>query len=224
MSPSSAQSPSSVNAAEDVSVPGTADDKMSVADVVAIRPEHAVPQKPGRPAERLRGRPRRAALAPEASEIEYCKSINVLLDGWVRQDALVRALELPRHDPSAVVWSAIEEIAVESASLRFEIQEATARGRDSAQLHSRRIDALSKIGSIMLMLRKLGHESLSPPTVERIRSVFFDLVFDTLDEALPAESADRARAALKERMPTAEEILGVTGPADRRSCYAAPER
>jgi hypothetical protein len=150
------------------------------------------------------GRPRRAVVPPDHDELDYLDTINRLRDEHVTADPLVRVLRDQRP-----VGDVLREIKIglarEAASIAWEIRHARQRGTTADQLASRRIDAVHKLGLVLLGERRLG---ITPdldsddPRMVKLAEMFVESVATVAIETLPAQMADalirRLRGALGE--------------------------
>jgi hypothetical protein len=137
------------------------------------------------------GRPRKVMPAPTAVEADYVRAVNEARDRHVDGDALVGALR-GRADVDHILREIVLGLASESASISWETRQGRAAGQDTAQLSSRRIDALSKIGLVELarMKLRLGVDlAPSDPRTTRIVNFFVASVQGVLDETLPKAQA-----------------------------------
>ena len=139
------------------------------------------------------GRPKVVRPAPTADEMVYVAAVNAARDVHIEVDPLVGAMR-DGADADVVLEQVLAEIATESAALLWEIRQGRTNGRDTAQLCSRRIDALSKIALVQLARVKLGvGDTLSPnhPKMDAIVNFFLSTVSGVLDETLPASESSR---------------------------------
>jgi hypothetical protein len=148
------------------------------------------------------GRPRKVVPAPSAVESDYIEQINTARDRHIEGDPLVASLG-GREDTGRVLRAIIEALAREAASLRWEIRRGREAGRDTAQLCSRRIDALSKIALVYLGLRRLGdgHElARNDPHMTTIINFFVGTVTGVLAETLPRDQGATLSGKIEARI------------------------
>lgn len=168
----------------------------------ALLPLHAVPLDGGGRAlhvKRRAGRPRRVERKPDADELDYVRQINARRRAHVDRDALVSAIQA---DDSRQILSAAElGLAREAASLMFEIERRQNKGGDVAQLHSRRVDALVKLASIVLSRRKLFPADPGE-YIPKITAFFIESVAAVLHQTLDPQRADVLIREMSARLGT----------------------
>lgn len=174
-------------------------DEASAANNVAqMLPLHAAPTVGGKSKggtvlkmERGRGRPRKVERMPTTSDLEYHAKMTEVKATFITQDAVVQAA-VKHADPMAMLQVIKTEVAKESAALHFQRIENEKFGKDTAQVSTRRIDALKKIADIELEVKKLGGDvvDVHSEKMQRIFKFFIDTVRLILEENLPPEQID----------------------------------
>lgn len=104
--------------------------------------------------QRRRGRPRKIEPKPTVYEDWYYGQIAEDRARHIDSDQIVRSVR-DRADAPEVLQGIRQAVAEEAAALQFQRRELEKRGRDGAQISSRRIDALVQLGKIELEVRKL---------------------------------------------------------------------
>lgn len=156
------------------------------------------------PAKRKRGRPRkiRPPIDPSADERKYIKASNKAREHYVEIDLLVRAIENGGAG-ATVLNQALVELAIEAAAIRYEVALDNQAGREHRvdRKRGRRIDALSKMTSILMGSAKLGliDASVNSEASERIYSLFVATLQRVAEETLAGDAGrflDACKAAL----------------------------
>ena len=148
------------------------------------------------------GRPRKVALAPTASEADYIEQVNKARDRHVGDDVLVNAVR-GRADADQVLGAIVAGLALETASLAWDIRQGRKGGKDVAQVCSRRIDGLAKIALVELGRVKLGlGNELTPddPRKKVIVDCFLSSLDDVLASSLPADKYAMVMALIEDRL------------------------
>ena len=171
---------------------------VSVNNVVQLLPVHAAPTVGGKSkggttlkVERGRGRPRKVERMPTTSDLEYHAHMTSEKAGFIDRDPVVVAA-LRHADPMAMLQIIKSEVAKESAALHFQRIENEKFGKDTAQVSTRRIDALKKIADIELEVKKLGGDvvDVHSEKMTRIFKFFIETVKTILEENLSPEQID----------------------------------
>lgn len=140
---------------------------------------------------RGRGRPRKVERMPTTTDLEYHAEMLVEKDKFIKEDPLVSAVA-GRAEPIDVLRLVKAQIAEECAALHFQRLENEKRGRDTAQVSTRRIESLKKIADIEFEMRKLGADSIDLKS-ERFQRVFVFLIQilrETAEQTLPPEQIE----------------------------------
>lgn len=169
----------------------------AVGNVVQLLPVHAAPHVGGKSkgsplvVKRQRGRPREVERMPTTSDLEYHAKMIEEKAKFVEADSVVQAA-LRQADPMQMLAVVRTEVAKESAALHFQRIENEKFGKDTAQVSSRRIDALKKIADIELEIKKLGAETIDVHSEKMLRifRYFIDTVRSILEENLSPEQID----------------------------------
>jgi len=149
-------------------------------DNVRKLPLHSLADKDGIiKVKRSRGRPRTVNRKPDISDLEYHAEMSEEKRKYIATDPVVIAAS--GHGEAMVMLRVIRsEIAKEQAALAFQRGETEKYGKDTAQVSSRRIEALTKIANIELEMKKLGGDVVDFRG-ERFQKVF-QLWVSTLQE------------------------------------------
>jgi hypothetical protein len=186
----------------DEAVAGDAQEESSevaaTSNVVNMLPVHAAPTVGGTAKgghvlkmDRQRGRPRKVERMPTTSDLEYHATMAEQKAKFVDSDSVVQAT-VKRAEPMAMLSVIKTEVAKESAALHFQRIENEKFGKDTAQISTRRIDALKKIADIELEIKKLGGDVIDVRSeqMQRIFKYFVDTVQAILAENLSTEQLD----------------------------------
>ncbi len=169
----------------------------AVDNVVSILPVHAAPNVGGRSrgsplvVDRQRGRPRKVERMPTTSDLEYHAKMSEAKAKFIDADSVVQASR-KRADPMEMLAVIRAEVAKESAALHFQRIENEKFGKDTAQVSTRRIDALKKIADIELEIKKLGGDilDLHSEKMQRVFSYYVTTVQGILQENLSPQQID----------------------------------
>ena len=128
---------------------------------------------------------------PTTSDLEYHAHMTSEKAGFIDRDPVVVAA-LRHADPMAMLQIIKSEVAKESAALHFQRIENEKFGKDTAQVSTRRIDALKKIADIELEVKKLGGDvvDVHSEKMTRIFKFFIETVKTILEENLSPEQID----------------------------------
>jgi hypothetical protein len=149
------------------------------------------------------GRPREIAAAPTADEFSYIETQGELRRALIEADEVLRALEV-RAPSEDVVHRTIVGVAEETAALRYDREQAEARGFLVAEkISARRIDGLSKLATTVLEAKKqgiYGDFDLRGPQFQRVERAWIDMIAEALRETAPTETGkvviDKLMAAM----------------------------
>jgi hypothetical protein len=138
------------------------------------------------------GRPRKVTPAPSANEMEWAAQVNTIREQYVNNDDLVQSLQ--NQTPSAeLLIKVIEELAIESAAIRYEIQSAHVASRSERipQMISGRTSAILKMAAIIFEMAKLGliELDLSSTPVQRVFEFFMETISSIATQTLPEAEA-----------------------------------
>jgi hypothetical protein len=161
--------------------------------VVHLLPVHAAPNtgKNKLTVSRSRGRPRKVERMPTTSDLEYHARMTEAKASFIDQDPIVRAAS--KHtEPMAMLAVIRTEVAKESAALHFQRIENEKFGKDTAQVSSRRIDALKKIADIELELKKMGADVIDVHSekFQRIFKLWIDTIREIAEETMNPQQID----------------------------------
>lgn len=150
------------------------------------------------------GGPTRARLAPDADEQTWILWTGERRRRHVDADPLVGALR-DRQPAEDVLQEVKIGLAVESASLKFEIEHAGSEGKDVAQLSTRRIDSLHKLGLVLLGERRVGIEApIDPKALATLQTIWIDTVTEVARATLPEKEAERLLSTYVQRLEAGE--------------------
>lgn len=138
-----------------------------------------------------RGRPRAVKRPPTTSDLQYNAQMSAAKAEFIQKDALVNATR-GRCDVAEVLRLIKAEIASEQAAIHFQRIESEKYGKDTAQISTRRIDALTKIAHIELEIKKLGADlvDLRSERFQRIFALWIDTIKQVAADTLPPELID----------------------------------
>jgi hypothetical protein len=137
------------------------------------------------------GRPRKVELRPTITDLEHHATVAVERERFIAADPLVTAV-INGEDTRTILRVLISQIVREAAALEFQRLEAEKRGRDGAQISSRRVDALKKVAEIELKLRELDGEqwNLRAERFQKLFALWAEKLVAIATEVLPAEMRD----------------------------------
>jgi hypothetical protein len=123
-------------------------------------------------------------------ELEYYEAEAEARKQFIASDPVVK--NAAGKDPLAMLSAIKQEVAMESANLAFQREQASRRGRDTSSLSGRRIEALKKIADIELEMHKIGFESLDlhSEKIQRVFQLWIEMVREAAVETLGAEQLD----------------------------------
>lgn len=187
---------------------GSAEEDFSRSEVEAagsvtkLLPAHAAPYSPnpgGTEAgggkllkmQRQRGRPRKVERMPTTSDLEYHALMTEERAKFIEEDPVLKAIRA-KSDPMSVLAYVKEQVAVEQAALHFQRMENEKLGRDTAQVSTRRIDALKKIADIELELKKLGAGNIDAHSekFQRVFNTFIESIREIAGETMSPQQCD----------------------------------
>lgn len=189
---------------------GGSDDREG--NVLRLLPVHAAPRtgKNDLKVTRQRGRPRKVERMPTTSDLEYHAEMSNEKQKFVQNDPILRAA-LGKADSAEILHLVKAEVAKESAALQFQRIENEKLGKDTAQISTRRIDALTKIANIELEIKKLGGDLLDLHS-EKFQAVFklwVQSVLAVAGEVLKTEELDLLTNRLMTKLEGWEERASV---------------
>lgn len=168
-------------------------EELRTTKVVQLLPVHAAPNTGKNPlrVQRQRGRPRKVERMPTTSDLEYHARMTEQKARFITGDPIVRAATA-HADAADMLHSIKLEVAKETAALHFQRIENEKHGKDTAQVSTRRIDALKKIAELELEIRKLGADmiDLKGEKMQRVFSYFIQQIKETAGETLAPEAID----------------------------------
>ncbi len=141
---------------------------------------------------RGRGRPKTVSRKPDITDLEYHAEMSEEKRKFVDSDPVVIAASKPHHEALPMLRVIASEIAREQAALAFQRTEHEKLGKDTAQVSSRRVEALTKIAHIELEMKKLGTDNIDFRS-ERFAKVFqfwVESLREVAEDTLPPERID----------------------------------
>jgi hypothetical protein len=182
-----------LEASEETQEAAEGSEAASVGNVVQLLPVHAAPNTGKNPltVSRGRGRPRKVERMPTTSDLEYHAKMAEEKAKFVDGDPVVQAAG-KTTDPMMMLSIIKAEVARETAALHFQRIENEKYGRDTAQVSTRRIDALKKIADIELEIKKLGASAVDVRSEQMLRvfKFFIETVRTILEDNLSPEQCD----------------------------------
>jgi hypothetical protein len=143
------------------------DDRQRTAKLITLLPVHAAG---GPNITRRVGRPRQITRKPNQTDLEYHQAMTEEKVGFIESDPVVKAIGA-RSDAVDMLRIIKHEVAKEAAALHFQRIENEKLGKDTAQVSTRRIDALTKIAGIELEIKKMGADVINLKS-EKFQKVF----------------------------------------------------
>jgi hypothetical protein len=182
--------------------------------VVQLLPVHTAPHtgKNQLQIKRGRGRPRKVERMPTTSDLEYHAAILEEKSRFIDDDPVVQAA-LRHTEPLSMLSIIKTEVAKESAALHFQRMENEKTGKDTAQVSTRRIDALKKIADIELEVKKLGSDVIDVRSekFQRVFKLWLDTLREITQETMTPEQIDlffnRLNSAMEHWEEKIEEVL-----------------
>jgi hypothetical protein len=158
--------------------------------VVRLLPIHAVPGQT-KVARRV-GRPKAVERKPNETDLEYHAIMSEQRDKFIASSSIVDAVK--KHVDSADMLRLIkEQLASEAAALEWQRNENAKYGKDTAQVSSRRIEALKKMADLEVDIKKMGADTVNLKS-EKFQRVFKYLIGSfrevCLDIGMPPEQLD----------------------------------
>lgn len=137
------------------------------------------------------GRPRKVESMPAAADLQYHAMIAEDKAHHVETDPLVQAA-IRRSDPISMLHLLKLEVCKEASAIEFQRLENEKYGKDTSQISSRRIDALTKIANLELEIRKLGAGSidLKNERFQRVFKYWIEKIQEVAANTLPPEQID----------------------------------
>lgn len=138
-----------------------------------------------------RGRPRNVERMPTTSDLEYHQEMSEEKQRFIEKDPVVRAAA-GKLDSSEILHLIKSQVAKEAAALEFQRIENEKYGKDTAQISTRRIDALTKIANIELEIKKIGGDilDLKGEKFQRVFALLIDSFREVASNVLSEEQVD----------------------------------
>lgn len=146
--------------------------KHANANVVRLLPVHAVAHQAKllRSAARSKGVERK----PTQTDLEYHALMADQRDKFIESNVVVDAIR--KHTDAADMLRLIkEQLACEAAALEWQRNENQKFGKDTAQVSSRRIEALKKMADLEVDIKKMGADTINLKS-EKFQRVFKYLI------------------------------------------------
>ncbi len=168
-------------------------DKVRTEGTMSILPVHTAPNtgKKALVVKRGPGRPRKVERMPTTSDLEYHALMTEEKMRFIGTDPLVKAIE-GNCDTMTLLHRVKLDIAREQSALHFQRIENEKRGVDTAQISSRRIDALERLAKIELKIKEADRDSinLGSEKMQKIFSLWIEVMREVAQEVLPSEFMD----------------------------------
>ena len=173
------------------------DDRQRTEKIIKLMPIHSVP---GANVSRRVGRPRQITRKPGQSDLDYHQALTEEKVEFVENDPVVKAITM-RSDAVDMLRVIKQEVAKEAAALHFQRIENEKYGKDTAQVSTRRIDALTKIANIELEIKKMGADVINLKS-EKFQKVFALLIGHFRDMCIEIGMAQEQIDLLFNRLST----------------------
>jgi len=179
------------------SKPG-ATEKKRADTVLKLLPVHAAPTLGGKgksgnalKVARGPGRPRKVERMPTTSDLQYHALMSEEKAKFIDSDTLVQAAR-SSSDPGQMLKIIRTEVAKEAAALQFQRIENEKFGKDTAQVSSRRVDALTKIANIEMEIKKLGTDAidLRSEKFQKVFALWIEIMREAATDTLTPEQID----------------------------------
>ena len=208
---------SDVEKGEDADTSGPVDtDGSRENNVRQLLPVHAAPNtgKNSLKVARQRGRPRKVERMPTTSDLEYHALMSEEKSRFIEDDPVYRAA-LGKADSAEILNIVKAQVAREAAALAFQRVENEKFGKDTAQISTRRIDALTKIANIELEVKKMGGDllDLRGEKFQRVFAMLIESFKEVSTTVLSEEQVDLLFNALGTKLEGWEDraALAITG-------------
>lgn len=169
------------------------DEKSRADNVRQLLPVHLAPHtgKNGLKVTRGRGRPRKVERMPTTSDLEYNALMSEEKSKFIDGDPVYKA-SVDKASSSEILHLVKTQVAREAAALAFQRIENEKSGKDTAQVSSRRIDALIKIANLEIEKNKHGGDilDLGSESFQRVFKMLVDTMRQVAVEVLPEEQVD----------------------------------
>lgn len=141
---------------------------------------------------RGRGRPKTVTRKPDITDLEYHAEMSEEKRKFIENDPVVIATSKPHHEALPMLRVIASEIAREQAALAFQRVENEKLGKDTAQVSSRRVEALTKIANIELEMKKLGTDIIDfrSEKFAKVFQMWVEAIREVAEEVMPAELVD----------------------------------
>lgn len=161
-----------------------------VNNVRSLLPVHAAPKHKDHylKVARRPGRPRQVERMPTTSDLQYHDAMLAERQDFISKDPVVLATggKIRHMD---LLCKLRHEVAREAASIHFQRIENEKYGKDTAQMSSRRIDALIKIAQIEADIAKLGPDMVDvrSEAFGKVVKLFLEFIQEAAAETLAPE-------------------------------------
>jgi len=153
-------------------------------------PLHSVADKDGNiKVRRGRGRPKTVSRKPDISDLDYHAEMSEEKKRFIENDPVVIAATKPHSEALTMLKVIRSEIAREQAALAFQRVENEKLGKDTAQVSSRRVSALSEIARIELEMKKIGTDVIDfgGEKFQKVFAMWIETLREAAQEVLPPE-------------------------------------
>lgn len=153
-------------------IDAVSEEKQTHAKVVRLLPIHAAPG--GANVTRRIGRPKKVERKPNQTDLEYHAMMADERDKFIASSKVVSAVQ--NHTDAADMLRLIkEQLAIEAAALEWQRNENQKYGKDTAQVSSRRVEALKKMADLEVDIKKMGADTINLKS-EKFQRVFKYLI------------------------------------------------
>lgn len=149
------------------------------------------------------GRPKKIRRRPDADQEAYERAVAEARREALDGDSLLGLLQSDRPDPAAVLHAVTLAAAKEQAALLWDRMRVEERSGDAQRISSRRIEALSKLATLVLQRRQVGlSEDDDPrsPQFAKVANLWVETISEAARDTLPSETSklvlDRLMAAM----------------------------
>jgi hypothetical protein len=144
------------------------------------------------PLRRGPGRPKKVEPKPTDDDLRHHAAVAQERAAFIAKDNLVRGLS-EGAETTVILRAVLVALASEAASLLHQRVELEARGRDSTQTSSRRVETLRRIAEIELRMHDRsngGDPDLSSEGFQRIFACWVDRLRVVAQQVMPPETLD----------------------------------
>lgn len=152
-------------------------------------------------ARRRPGRPRAVEKRPTVDDLKYHQEIAQQRLQFLEEDSVVQSVRKKTEAPKTIHEIRVN-LAREAADLEFLKLELSKRGRDTAQVISRRADVLLRLASLELEAMKADASTLDPwsEPMQKVFRLWVETLKNVVSEVLPRAEADAFYTTLGARL------------------------